>query len=252
MSLETACQEHEKELTNLNQLINEQSRISETLSLQEESLLLEYNILEKDAKVFEDIHHQLAQQCLSAERERSHLSHVRLHSTLFDIFVDEKGVRYPLINNLRLSHRPKNDLTWIEINSAWSQATQLLMFMSSTVKFTSRNFGIVPLNCAKIIEVDSAGKKMYHHLGVDIESIDRKTHNTDHIIASLRVFYRLLYQLFLHVKGSKVDIGLAPFEMSSHVVGNFNLELIEDNDDKVWIAVVNCIASNLRWMSHQL
>ncbi len=251
ISLEAACQEHEKELANLNQLLKEQARISETLSLQEEELLLEYNILEKDARVFEDIHCQLAQQCYSVERERSDLSLVRLHSVLFDIFVDEKGVRYPLINNLRLSHRPKNDLTWIEINSAWSQATQLLMFMSSSIKFTSRNF-IVPLNCAKIIEVDSTGRKIYHHLGVDIESIDRKTHNTDHIIASLRVFYRLLYQFFVHMKRSKLDISLLPFEMSPHAVGTYNLELIEDGDDEAWIAVINCIASNMRWLSRKL
>jgi hypothetical protein len=255
MNLQTACQEHENELTNLNQMLMEQAQISDTLSAQQEELLLEYNALEKDAKVFEDVHSHLTQQCHAAESERSHLSHVRLHSALFDIVVDERGTKYPLINNLRLSHRPKDDLQWIEINTAWSQAAQLVMFVNSTTKFTSRNFGIVPLmHCAKIIEVDSTGKKVYHHLGVDFESMDRKTHNTDHIIASLRAFYSVLYQLFDHIKALKRDINSTkvrvPFEMTVNTIGSFNLQFLNENDDKAWSGVINCIASNLKWLSY--
>lgn len=253
MTIKQACREHDSELNNLNQLLMEQAHVSSSLSLQENELLLEFNSIEKEAKVFEDMHRQLTQQCHSAEIERSHLNHVRLHTSLFDIVVDTKGELYPLINNLRLSHRPKGDLQWTEINTAWSQATQLLMFMSNTVKFVSRNYGIIPLmHCAKIIEIDSNGKKVYHHLGVDFQTMDKKTHNTDHITTSLQVFFTLLYQLSIHIKISsdhEINWSIVPYDMTKDSIGPYNIRMIEENDETSWRGAINSIASNLRWLS---
>lgn len=255
MNIKQLCQDHEAEMINLNQILLEQAQASETLSIQQDELVLKYNSIERESKVFEDIHRQLTQQCHDAETERSQLHRVRLHSALFDIVVDGRGELYPLINNLRLSHRPKGDLAWAEINTAWSQAIQLLMFMSSTVKFSTRNYEIIPLmHCAKIIEVDCTGKKVYHHFGVDFESIDKKTHSTNHIIVSLKVFYSLLYQLFAFLVTSKrdFDTSMIPNEMTANTIGSYNLRILNENDDKDWRSAINCIASNLRWLSNVL
>ena len=241
-NIDQACQEHEKELANLNQMLMEQAELSETLAIQQDELLLEYNSLEKEAKVFEDIHHQLTQQCHSAEIERSHLHHVRLNSALFDIFVDDACVLYPLINNLRLSHRPKADLQWVEINTAWSQVAQLLTFMSNTVKFTSQKFGIIPLmDCANIYVVDSTGKKVYHRLGGDFEPMDKK----------LQLFLRLFNELIAHLKTTNYDIELSkiPYEMTANKIGKYNLQSIEENNDLTWKIVINHIMSNMKWLS---
>ena len=259
MNLENACQDHENEIMNLDQLLLDQAQIFDTLSQQEDELFIEYNTLEKDTKVFEDLHRQLVKQCHSAERERSQLSLVRLNSTLFDIVVNREGggvLRYPLINNLRLSHIPKNNLHWKEINAAWSQVAQLAMFMSSTIKFRSSNLGIVPLTqCAKIIEVDSCGKKVYHHLGVDYESMDRRTHNTDHIAPSIVVFYRLLYQMITHIRNQpqkRVDFSKIPNEMTRDRIASYEVMNKNEYDELLWRGIVNCIAQNLKWLSFQL
>jgi hypothetical protein len=58
---------------------------------------------------------------------------------------DERDLRYPLINNLRLAHKPRG-ISWLEINAAWSQAAQLLMFVGSTIKFKSKDLRIVNRN----------------------------------------------------------------------------------------------------------
>ena len=89
---------------------------------------------------------------------------------------DERDLRYPLINNLRLAHKPRG-ISWLEINAGWSQAAQLLMFVGSTIKFKSKDLRIVPLmSCAKIIEVGSNGDTRFvNHLGVDFQAMNRKT-----------------------------------------------------------------------------
>ncbi len=256
INLETNCHEHEQEIMNLDQLLFEQAQISNALSAQEDELLIEYNTLEKDTKVFEDLHRQLIKQCHSAERERSQLNLVRLNCTLFDFVIDDGVARYPLINNLRLSHIPRDNLHWSEINAAWAQTAQLVMFLSSNIKFRSSTFGLVPLTqCAKIIEVDSFGKKMYHHLGVDYESMDRRTHNTDHIVPSIVVFYRLFYQMIVHIREKQlrsIDLSKMPNKMSRDQIGSYVVQNKNEYDDSLWRGIINCIAQNLKWLSLQI
>ena len=66
-----------------------------------------------------------SQSLRDTERESIFFT-VRLHAALFHLVVDKRGLRYPLINELRLAYRPKGDVHWKEINAAWAQATQLL------------------------------------------------------------------------------------------------------------------------------
>jgi beclin 1 len=176
--LQITNQEHESELQKMNELLQDRVRIAQTLTEQEDEVLTEFNSLEVDARVFQDIHRHFTHQCHAAEREKFHLSRVQLHSALFHIDVDERGLRYPLINNLRLAHKPSSrGISWLEINAAWSQAAQLLMFVGSTIKFKSKDLRIVPLmSCAKIIEVGSNGDTRFvNHLGVDFQAMNRKT-----------------------------------------------------------------------------
>ena len=234
----------------MNELLEEQARISKKMTEQEDAVLTEFNSLEIDARAFQDIHRHLTHQCHAAERERYYLAQVQLHSALFDIVVDDRG-RYPLINNLRLTHKPKG-VSWSEINAAWSQAAQLVMFAGSTIKFKSKDLRVVPLmNCAKIIEVGSNGdKRTVNHLGVDFESMDRKTHGADNIVSSVRAFHALLYQMSVHMLNSKVEgLDKAPFSMGPYIIGSHDLRQIDERDDGGWFGVIHCMASNMKWIS---
>ncbi len=285
--LTSSCQEHEEELHQLQMMLQEQHIISNNVTMQEEEVMMDFHQLELDARAFQEVHAQLTHQCHAAERERYYLSQVKLHSTLHHIvLMDEHGfgdghghgqgqghgigygyghshghgvMMYPLINNLRLTHRPRSVVPWLEINAAWSQAAQLIMFIGSTTKFKSRDLRIVPLtSCAKIIDVGMRGDRgIVHHLGVDFDAMDRKTHRAEHIIPSIRMFHALLYQMVHHVmtmgwEGDEASVSASaplPYSMELHSIGQYDLHKMDDKDDTGWNVAINCIAANLKWLS---
>jgi len=260
VGLAASCGKHENELERLNQHIMDQIRLSEALTAEEDAIITEFNALEIDARSFEVIHQQLTLQCYAADREVAALSCVRLHSALFDIIVDERGQLYPLINDLRFSHRPKGDLRWSEINAAWSQAAQLLMFIGSSIRFTSPDLRIVCLtNCAKIINVGADGnKRIVHNLGVELKSsssIPTRRKGVDNIVASLRAFHALLQQMVdylrsLGIRFPSVVIEKPPFDIGPTYIGSYTLTQLEETDDATWNAVIHCMVSNMKWLSH--
>lgn len=250
--LAISSQEHLNELRHLNELIDEQALISKALTDQEDNVLTEFNSLEIDANAFQDMHRQLTHQCHIVEKERYLLSSVQLHSSLFDITVDEcSSRRFPLINNLRLTHRPKG-VSWLEINAAWSQAAQLVIFVGSTTKFKSKDLRIVPLtSCAKIIELVQGEKRIVIHLGVDFEINARKTHETENIVSSVRAFHALLHQISMHMCHirSYRTLDKIPFETRPHSIGSHDLRRINEQDDVGWSGVIHCLAANMKWMT---
>ncbi len=285
-TMQQTYNDYQNEIQNLNELLKEQSIVSSSLIQQQNDLLLQYNQIEYDANIFNDLQCHLIQQCHIAEKEKSLLNNVNLRHVLFEItvygnnnddyneddicdrddnqFHDSLLQLYPMINNLRLAHRPKgNDIQWAEINIAWSQATQLLMYMSSNVKFVSQNYSIIPYtHCAQIIEnvyIDADGnemKKIYHHLGVNLHDIDKKTHYTDHIVGSIHVYFKLFHQLYVHVQETMIhldiDFNSVPYIMSEDQIGLYDLRYIDENDETSWRNAINCIVSNLKWLSTAL
>jgi Autophagy protein Apg6. len=240
---------HLAEMNNLDELFREQIILTKELSQQEDDILREINGLELDSKVFQDIHGTLTRQCQEAEVEDYLLRNVRMHSTLFDIKLDERGLRYPLINNLRLTHHPKG-VSWLEINAAWSQASQLVMFVGSTTKFQSKDLRIVPLaSCAKIIDLSHGDKKIVKHLGVDFESNARKTHETEHIIPSLRAFLALIYEMSVHMLKEQSKLDPIPYEMGPFVIGPHDVRKLDEKDDVGWRDAIHCMAYNMKWMA---
>jgi beclin 1 len=251
--LTVSSQEYLNELNHLDELIEVQAHISKTLTEQEDEVLTEFNALEIDANSFQDMQRHLTHQCHAVEIERFLLSKVQLHSSLFDITVDDRvSKRFPLINNLRLTHRPTpKGVSWLEINAAWSQAAQLVICIGSATRFKSKDLRIVPLtSCAKIIELLQGNKIIVNHLGVDFESNARKTHETENIVSSVRAFHALLYQLSAHMLQSKPPnvLDKIPFEARTHSIGSHDLRRILEMDDVGWGGVIHCMAANMNWM----
>lgn len=252
-NLETIRDNHVEELQNLNGLIRDQTFLAKTLCEQEDELLTEFYSLEIDAKDFQDVHRHLTFQCHSIEKEQHKLGLVQLHSVLFNILVDETDRRrYPLINNLRLTHthRP-NGVSLIEINAAWSQAAQLVILVGSTTNFKSRNLRVVPLsNCAKIIKLTQSEQKIVHDLGVEFANA-REAHGAENIISSLRVFHELLNQLVLHILGSPnhTSFDKLPFQIKAESIGPFDLRKIDQTDYSAWSGIVHCMACIMKWMA---
>lgn len=247
--LATACKQQELELQELKRVEAEQARLSKELDAVDDYLEDERNHLEIDASAFDHIQKQLTQTLRDTQREIEALSAVRLHAALFDLVVDKRGLRYPLINELRLAYRPKGDVHWTEISAAWSQAAQLMLLVAASVKFRSKDWRIVPLTtCAKLIYLDGKHRSVYTLGGSD----NAKSQHVCKMSMSLRAMNALLDQMCRHM----VTLGHAeesarplPYETTRNRIGRFELSQLDENNDSGWSSVIHCMASNLQWLS---
>ena len=274
-TLEAAVKEYEQELHHLDELMREQVQRAAILSREEDLVFMDQNDIEIDANEFENVSLHLTARCTEAHKEAVALSKVNIHSALFDIVVSDdcEGTNshngsqtpsYPRINGMRLAHRPRFDLGWAEINCAWASAAQLLLFIGSSIKFTSEDLRVVPMSsCAKIMEIRSS-KKYVHNLGIDLDQKDGRngssshgTHQTsrlcDHLIMvpAIRAFNALLSQMMEHLlKEKKASRRAQPFKMSRSTIGSYDLMRLHEEDGPSASAVIFCIAKNLKWLAH--
>ena len=245
--LTAAVEKHEQELQDLHNVQAEQARLSKELDTIDDYLDDQRNRLEIDADAFSHVQQQLSRTLRDTEREIEALSAVRLHAALFDLVVDKRGLRYPLINELRLAYRPKGDVHWTEISAAWSQAAQLMLLVAASVKFRSRDWRIVPLTtCAKLIHLDGKHRSVYTLGGSDA------TKHPTKMAMSLRAILALLDQMCRHVvllghEGARP----LPYETTRNRIGRFELSQLEENNDSGWSSVIHCMASNLEWLSER-
>jgi Apg6 BARA domain len=263
-ALEEECQQQEAELLHLNALKEEQMALAKEIEKTEYELEAERNSLELEARAFDNDQVQLSQMLQDINDEADKLSSgISLPSLLLDLQVDERGLRYPLINELRLAYRPKGDLKWNEVQVAWSLAAQLLLVVGTLFQYPSEQWKIVPLShCAKLIfysnnedcstggrEITDKTRAVVYHLG----------HPRTNGATAIRACNRVLHQVILHVRGKteveyqKLNMTTAfpnlPFPISPTTIGTIDLTQLNENDDTGWSKAIHFMASNLLWLS---
>jgi hypothetical protein len=150
--LQSEVQAKQDELLQLRSLQREQMEIAKHLEAVEETLQFEQNALELESQAFDNRRQVLTKTLTEIQLEVDKLSIIPLPKALFDLQVDPRGLRYPLINQLRLAFRPKGDVPAQEIQVAWSQATQLLLILGTLLEYPSLDWKLVPLaDCSKLI-----------------------------------------------------------------------------------------------------
>jgi hypothetical protein len=218
--LQQEVQAREAELARLNSLYKEQLEITRQLDKFEEQFQLEQNTLELKAQSFDSYQQLLSKSLSHVQTEVDRLSTVQFPQTLFDLQVDERGRRYPLINQLRLAFRPKGDLHFKEIQVAWSQATQLLLILGTLLHYPSSDWKLVPLaDCAKLIY----RKEIYNMSPGDCRS--------------LVAFNALLDQVLKHALSKKHPenkMTTPPFISSTSSIGNIELVNLNKDDHVGW------------------
>ena len=269
LMLQQEVQARESELIHLHSLYKEQLAISEELEEFASQVHQDQNSLEIQAKAFDDSAMLLSKSLSTIQTEVDQLSIVRLPLSLFDLQVDERGLRYPLINQLRLAFRPKGDVTDREIRAAWSHATQLLWVVGTLLQYTSSEWKLVPLvaDCAKLIY----RKEIFNLKPGDCRS--------------LMAWNALLDQVIRHAKTTissqpSVEAGTGtaqgyphplpnkstdsksstavplssspPFPSSPSSIGNTELARLDRTDHVSWSQVVHRMASNLLWLSERV
>ncbi|GAX24283.1 hypothetical protein FisN_4Lh014 [Fistulifera solaris] len=132
-----ACEQLEAEFNELRMARRELAAKAKELDKATEEIFRARNDIELAAANIEQDQANLNGAVASAHEQIDSLSSTRiqLYSQSFDLQVDqERGLRYPLINEHRLAYRPKGDVHWEEIQTAWSLAAQLLLVVASTFR----------------------------------------------------------------------------------------------------------------------
>lgn len=266
--LQEDCKLQEAEITRLRILQKEQANVVKELDELENALEDEQNMLELEARAFDNDQELLSRSLIETQDEIQRLSspQIRLPAILFELQVDkERGLRYPLINNLRLAYRPKGDIQWNEIETAWSLAAQLLLSVGSLFNFQSLNWRLVPLShCAKLIYHPSQGS------GDGARAQGEKQRTTVFNLGSssglnnckaIIAWNALMRQVIQHTMSKmqqSVELGILPpkklprlpYETSSGgKIGDILLGRLDVNDDASWSRAIHCMACNLLWLS---
>ena len=184
-TFDAAKKEHDR----LMDLLYQEWIRAKQLTDMESSLLHQLTDLKLETSAFLDEQANLAQQAnrlyiqLKTLQQVPYILPQLFKITLMDSNNNEpynhnyRGAVY--INGVRLTHKAMSSSGWGEVNSAWAQASMLLLFVSAMVDFNRSttteddyNLRIVPLlsSCAKIIQLTSNGKKIIYHLGWEDEN----------------------------------------------------------------------------------
>lgn len=258
--LEEACEQHEEELRHLSSLQKEQAVIAVELDRLEYATEEEQNALELEARAFDNDQEQLLRKLVKTQAEVEQLSspRIRLPAMLMDLRVDrERGLRYPLINELRLAYRPKGDVQWNEIQTAWSLAAQLLLVIGTIFDFQSPHWKIVPLShCAKLMYSNGnnpSGNKrrvVVYNLG------HSKTNGSRALLAWNVLLFQVIQHATVEMKFAcesgvldAANVPPLPFDITTEKIGNIVLSSLNENDDGGWSRAIHCMASNLLWLS---
>lgn len=269
--LESACQQRRDELSHLRALHREAAILDLDLERRQEAVAEEQNALELEARAFDNDQERLSRALaeIQDEVERLSSSAVRLPAALLHLQVDsERGLRYPLINELRLAYRPKGDVQWKEIQAAWALAAHLLLVIATLFEFQSQHWRIVPLShCAKLIYQPPTHER-HGSCTAGVETNEGKPqavvlnlgHPKTNGSKALLAWNALLCQVLQHVTAKmgvacesgildSAEVPTAPFEISPTTIGGISLAKLDESDDGGWSRVIHFMASNLLWLS---
>ena len=257
--LRESCRMQRDEVAELIRLQKAQIQLARDLDDIEWNIEEHQNFLELEARGFDNAEEQAWKQLSEATSELEQLTSVqlRLAAMVFDLQVDkERGLRYPLINGLRLAYRPKGDVEKVEIQAAWSLAAQLLLTCGTLLQYQSQTWKIVPL---------SSGAKLIRRTGSSSSNErDCIVYNLGHPKATgseaLLAWNDLMHGVVQHTLSVQVKagemgqiepsvLGRLPFDTTQTSIGGINLLHLDANDDSGWSRAIHCLSSNLLWIS---
>eukprot|EP00934_Nitzschia_sp_Nitz4_P003802 Nitzschia sp. Nitz4//scaffold228_size32365//33//1355//NITZ4_007903-RA/size32365-processed-gene-0.30-mRNA-1//1//CDS//3329542810//3792//frame0 len=247
--LKQEVEAREQELEHLHSLFQEQLDLSDQLEALVDNTYEQHNALELQAISFDDSVQLRSKTLTNIQTEVDQLSIVRLPMALFDLQVDERGLRYPLINQLRLAFRPKGDASESEIRAAWSQATQLLLVLGNLLQYPSSEWKVVPLaDCAKLIY----RKEIFPLRPGDCKSLMAWNALLDQVIRHAQIVFASQDPPKGNVNSTTTRKNAPPFPSFPSSIGNTELARLDKNDQVGWSQVIHRMASNLLWLSERV
>jgi hypothetical protein len=266
-TLRNEVEARQEELAHLKFLFSEQMNISKQLDEMDNCLHLQQNSLEIQSNAFENRRDLLTKSLSEVLEEVDKLSLVSISTALFDLQVDPRGLRYPLINQLRLAFQPKGDVPAEEVQVAWSQATQLLLFLGKLFDYPGTDWKLVPLaDCAKLIyrkdifNLSPGDCRSLMALNALLDQVVRHAIISTHKSFSTTGYgmgvasgkaVRSTHGKMRTTNSNNNSVNSPPFPSSPTTIGDAELARLDPNDHFGWSEVIHCMASNLLWLSER-
>ena len=111
------------------------------------------------------------------------------------------------------------------------------------------------MECAKIIlKYSNNTNRAYQFRYESTNSRKRNKKVNPEVLEAIRIFSRLLSALGSHVlsmpNNSTFSLKTAPpYQFSENKIGNIDINEIEENDDKRWLALIYMLACNMQWLA---
>jgi hypothetical protein len=263
--LEREVSAKHEELVQLKSLYKEQLAIAKQLDQIDDQRQLEQNALQWQSHTFEDRRQLLTDTLTEVQLEVEKLSLLNIPGALFTLQVDPRGLRYPLINQLRLAFHPKGDVPHQEVRVAWSAATQLLLFCGTLLNYPGKDWKLVPLaETAKLIyrkeifNLNPGNSRSLMAWNALLDQVVKHAlttrNNRNQNQSSLQNAQQSNQHNNSHTSNknpTSSSLSAPPFVSSTTTIGGTELARMDPTDHFGWSQVIHRMASNLLWLSNQ-
>uniref|UniRef100_A0A1Y1KUR5 Atg6 BARA domain-containing protein n=1 Tax=Photinus pyralis TaxID=7054 RepID=A0A1Y1KUR5_PHOPY len=131
--------------------IEEQERISQRLTQDEERYWRQYTSHRRDLMATDDEYRSVECQLEYTQSQLEKLKKTNVFNATFHIW---HSGHFGTINNFRLGRLPSVPIDWSEINAAWGQTALLLAALARKINLTFDRYKLVPYGNHSYIEVD--------------------------------------------------------------------------------------------------
>ncbi|ETM34874.1 hypothetical protein, variant 1 [Phytophthora nicotianae] len=208
------------------------------LIYEEAGLWDQFNGLQLQESVFQEIRDAGTAQIDTMERKVASAKHLNI---LTDMFIIGYDGAFGTINQFRMGQSASLALEWNEINAAFGECALLLQTLANMVGLEFSDFKIVPLGSfSKIIRTSNLRMEYCLH------GSDQQNFSESHFNLGLGAWITCLGQLMAFVRARDPSIRL-PYKVAKHSIGGYSILFLK-NKHKEWTKALKYALTNLKWL----
>ncbi|ETM99877.1 hypothetical protein, variant 14 [Phytophthora nicotianae INRA-310] len=208
------------------------------LIYEEAGLWDQFNGLQLQESVFQEIRDAGTAQIDTMERKVASAKYLNI---LTDMFIIGYDGAFGTINQFRMGQSASLALEWNEINAAFGECALLLQTLANMVGLEFSDFKIVPLGSfSKIIRTSNLRMEYCLH------GSDQQNFAESHFNLGLGAWITCLGQLMAFVRARDPSIRL-PYKVAKHSIGGYSILFLK-NKHKEWTKALTYALTNLKWL----
>ncbi|ETP04545.1 hypothetical protein, variant 4 [Phytophthora nicotianae CJ01A1] len=208
------------------------------LIYEEAGLWDQFNGLQLQESVFQEIRDAGTAQIDTMERKVASAKYLNI---LTDMFIIGYDGAFGTINQFRMGQSASLALEWNEINAAFGECALLLQTLANMVGLEFSDFKIVPLGSfSKIIRTSNLRMEYCLH------GSDQQNFAESHFNLGLGAWITCLGQLMAFVRARDPSIRL-PYKVAKHSIGGYSILFLK-NKHKEWTKALKYALTNLKWL----